>query len=414
MAAVPVRPLVATRTPASVGALLRALEGVLAGADGPLLMPVGPQEDAGRSVFDAERRIVRRPAGARLLMRTSGSTSGRGRLVGLSGEQLRASAAATEEALGGPGTWVLALPPHHIAGLQVLARSLLQGREPVLVEGRATPERIGRAVEQAARADPLGQVHVSLVPTQLSDALARPRALEALAGAASVLVGGAATPARLADRARGAGLALRLSYGMSETCGGCVYDGRPLDGVRVGLTDPDEPAGAPQGDGPGPGAGRIWLSGPMLMSDYLDGAPGVRRVDGRRWLATSDLGSLSEGILTVAGRVDDVIVSGGLKISARDVTEALLGTGLVSRCLVTGLADERWGRIVAAAVVAPEGLDCGRLRDEVGRAIGRERAPRLILRLDRLPLLASGKTDRAAVGRLLARARAAGRAWEHR
>lgn len=401
------RVLVAARTGASARALARALEPLLAGEDGPLLLPAGPDEDAAALAVDAAARTVRRPDGARLVMRTSGSTSGSGRLVGLSGAQLRASAAATDESLGGPGTWVLALPPHHIAGLQVIVRSVLAGREPVVVEHRATPERIARAVGEAARRDPHGRVHVSLVPTQLADALADDAAVGALTGAASVLVGGATTPAPLVAASRDAGLTLRLSYGMSETCGGCVHDGLPLPGVRVAFGPPDG------GDGPdGRPGGRVWLSGPMVMSDYLDGEPGVRVLGGGRWLATSDLGSMSGGRLAVDGRVDDVIVSGGLKISAPAVAEAVLGTGLVSRCVVVGLDDERWGRLVAAAVVAPGGLDAAGLRDAVGRAIGRERAPRVIGRFDELPMLASGKPDRAAIRALLSGARVDSTAWE--
>jgi len=400
--------LVADRTDTSAGALARALEPVLAGGDGPLLMPAGPHEDAGALAGDAASRIVRRPPGARLVMRTSGSTTGRGRLVGLSGAQLRASAEATHARIGGAGSWVLALPPHHIAGLQVVARSLVAGRPPLVVEGRATPRLVGEAVRRAARRDPDGRAYVSLVPTQLSDALADAEATRALAEATAVLVGGAATPAPLVAAARAAGLALRLTYGMSETCGGCVYDGRPLAGVHVAFSAPDDR------DRPGDGeAGRVWLGGPMVMSDYLDGAPGVRLIDGERWLATNDLGATTDGVLSIRGRTDDVIVSGGLKISAPDVAEAVLGTGLVSDCVVVGLDDARWGQVVAAAVAAPAGLDARRLREATGRAVGRERAPRVVLRLDELPALASGKPDRAAVRALLARARADGEAWEH-
>ena len=94
------------------------------------------------------------------------------------------------------------------------------------------------------------------------------------------------------------------------------------------------------------------------------------------------------------------------------MAEAVLGTGLVSRCVVVGLDDERWGRLVAAAVVAPGGLDAAGLRDAVGRAIGRERAPRVIGRFDELPMLASGKPDRAAIRALLSGARVDGTAWE--
>ena len=238
------------------------------------------------------------------------------------------------------------------------------------------------------------QVHLSLVPTQLADALRDPAATRALARAASVLVGGDATGARLAEQARSAGIALRRSYGMSETCGGCVYDGRPLRGVHIRLGTTRDSLDT---------SGRIWLGGPMVMSGYLDGELGVTRQGTVRWIATQDWGQLRDGQLVVGGRLDDVIVTGGLKVSAADVREAALATGMVREAAVVGLPNERWGHLVAAVLVADSPWQPGSarmLRDAIGRRIGRARAPRVVVVLDALPRLASGKTDRVAARRL--------------
>ncbi|SER58442.1 O-succinylbenzoic acid--CoA ligase [Propionibacterium cyclohexanicum] len=382
------------REASDLGSLARALAQVFDGTADRILVPADPGEDPEALRADLTARVRRLPEDVRIVVRTSGSTTGHGRLVGLAAHQLRASAEATAQRLGGQGQWVLALPPHHIAGLQVVARSVLAGREPVPTQGRFSPAELARALDRALRAEPTRRVHLSLVPTQLADALRDPAATRALARAASVLVGGDATGARLAEQARSAGIALRRSYGMSETCGGCVYDGRPLRGVHIRLGTTRDSLDT---------SGRIWLGGPMVMSGYLDGELGVTRQGTVRWIATQDWGQLRDGQLVVGGRLDDVIVTGGLKVSAADVREAALATGMVREAAVVGLPNERWGHLVAAVLVADSPWQPGSarmLRDAIGRRIGRARAPRVVVVLDALPRLASGKTDRVAARRL--------------
>lgn len=370
-----------------------------------VLVPAGPEEDLTALAADLTSRVSGLPDDVRLVMRTSGSTTGHGRLVGLTAAQLLASAQATDARLGGPATWVLALPPHHIAGLQVIARSLLAGRSPALIEGHVDAGKLVDALGEEIRRDPDGRVHISLVPTQLADVLRDADANDSLRRAGAVLVGGDSTPDVLIDRARRAGLALRLSYGMSETCGGCVYDGLPLDDVEVVLGDRlDRPRAE----------GRIWLSGPMVMSGYLDDDPGIVRAGDQRWIATRDLGHWVDGHLVVTGRIDDVIISGGLKISASDVRDAALATGLVRRVAVIGLPSERWGQVVCAVVATSaswSAVESARLRDGIGERIGRARAPRVVVSAPALPMLVSGKLDRMATIRLAGQAYRAGLAW---
>lgn len=323
-------------------------------------------------------------------MRTSGSTTGSGRLVGLSATQMRASAAATEARLGGPCSWVLALAPHHIAGLQVVARALLSEREVVTCEGRVDAEPIVAAIDRAHAAHPDGRVAVSLVPTQLARLLANEQATAALARCTAVLLGGAAASQELLSQADAAGITVLTTYGMSETCGGCVYDGVPLEGVRVDLA----------------ADGRIGISGPMVMSGYLDEGPVGER------LITNDLGHWQDGRLIIDGRADDVINSGALKIPADVVAREIMATGMVREAVVVGIDDDTWGQMVCAVVVPGRGWRGPQeLRDLVGRRIGRVRSPRAVVEADDLPMLASGKVDRKAATLLAQQRTAAGMVW---
>src|SRR5258708_22161831 len=212
----------------------------------------------------------------------------------------------------------------HVAGLQVLVRSLVSGTEPVLAD-RADAETLAVS----------GCAHVSLVPVQLRRLLAGRDGPAALAGFSSVLLGGAASPAGLLAAARAARVPVVTTYGMTETCGGCVYDGVPLGGVRVEIRD-DE---------------RIWIAGPVLFSGYTGGdrdpqAPG----DG--WFRTGDLGRLdASGRLTVRGRADDVINTGGHKVIPGEVAAALHTCPGVSDVAVVGPPDPQWGERVIAGVV---------------------------------------------------------------
>lgn len=341
-----------------------------------------------RSVLDG--------AGA-LVVQTSGS-SGTPKRVRLPGRALRASGEATAEVVGGHGRWVLALPTHHVAGLQVLARSALAGTEPVALD----PGMPFRAAPFAAAVAALGPDEerrlTSLVPTQLRRLLAEPVGVEALRRV-TVLLGGTAADPGLLARAREAGARVLTTYGMSETCGGCVYDGAPLPGVRVRVD---------------PGDDRISLGGPVLAAGYVDRpeltAERFRTdTDGTRWFLTDDRGLWRDGRLTVLGRVDDVIVTGGHKVEPGDVEAALRHLPGVGDALVVGLPDDEWGQRVAALLVpsAPPAAGAPRPRlDEVRAALAPtlppHAVPRQIAWRDGIPLLDSGKPDRAAARATLA------------
>ena len=391
----------------------------------PLLVPIGPGEDVDRARADLVRRITRVPPRTDLVLRTSGSSTGTGRLIAVSAAALVASARATHDRLGGPGTWLLPLPAHHVAGLQILIRSLMAATAPVIVDTSTgfSPAALAEALRSARHsaaptADPAAgsaatRLYISLVPTQLVRVLREPAASRVLTAADAVLLGGAAVDPALLARARRAGIRVVTTYGMSETGGGCVYDGRPLDGVELSIQNPDAE-----------GAGRILISGPVLAEGYLqpaDRAPddaggSFLKSAGKRVLATSDRGRLrSDGRLEVLGRLDDVIITGGVKVEPRTVEEALTGLDTVAEACAVGLPDTQWGSVVVAAVVLEPaagqetpgnrgGPDGAALREAVRTRLDGAHAPKRIVVLEALPLRPSGKVDRRAVARLLAAA----------
>ena len=368
---------------AVAAALTRALAAALDGS-GPALAPLAPEAEA-----PAADRV---PAEVALVLATSGST-GRARHVMLDAAALRAAAAATRERLGGPARWVLALPPAHVAGVQVLVRSLLDGEAPVVVPaGTFRPTALAAAVRAAGGDAP---VRTSLVPTQVHRIVAAARAgdlapadLAVLRSLDAILLGGAATEPGLLATARDLGLPVVTTYGMTETCGGCVYDGVPLPGVVVAAGPPGEP-------------GRVTIAGPVLARGHLDPALDAEAFvtgrDGVRRHVTRDLGEWDGERLTVLGRVDDLIVTGGHKVAPLAV-EAVLGeVPGVGRVCVVGVPDEAWGRTVVAVVV-PDGAapHLGDLR-AAARTLGRAAAPHHLLVTDQLPERGPGKIDRAAV-----------------
>jgi O-succinylbenzoic acid--CoA ligase len=304
---------------------------------------------------------------------TSGS-SGTPKQVVLSRDAVLASAAASAARLGGSGPWLLALSSSYVAGLNVVVRSLVAGHRPVVLGDRSPRD---------ARVD---GGYLSLVPTQLHRWLGDPADADALAAFDSVLVGGGPVDASLKDRARNAGVRLVATYGMAETCGGCVYEGLPLDGVGLALADD----------------GRVRLTGPTLFDGYLDDPAATAEVLVDGWLHTSDAGRLDEdGRLQVLGRVDDMVVSGGVNVPAGAVAARLREHPRVHSAEVVGLVDPEWGNRVVAVVVGELTLD--EARDWVGEKHPRAWAPREVVVVPTLPMLANGKVDRLAV-RELARA----------
>jgi o-succinylbenzoate---CoA ligase len=333
-----------------------------------------------------------------VVLSTSGS-SGAPKGVLLNAAALLASASATHDRLGGPGRWLLALPAQHVAGVQVLVRSLVTGTEPAVLDLSAGFRPAAFAA--AARALAGGRRYTALVPTQLVRLLEDGgEGLRELARFDAVLVGGAGTAAPVLRRAAAAGVRAVTTYGATETCGGCVYDGIPLDGVRVRI----EASGGAAADGQA-GEGRVVLGGATLARGYRggdrDGAFGTGE-DGRRWWRTADAGRLRRGRLDVVGRLDEAVLSGGVTVLPAAVEAALLALPGVAEAVVTGVDDPQWGQRVVAAIVPPPGTAAPSLdtvRVHLAAVLGASAAPRQLLVLDALPLLEVGKPDRAAVAR---------------
>jgi O-succinylbenzoic acid--CoA ligase len=311
-----------------------------------------------------------RPAdpGVALIIPTSGS-SGRPRLVELTRTAVEAAVASSLRALAaesGDG-WVSCLPFAHIGGLLVLLRGLLGG-VPLLFRRPGELEPVA------------GFPFVSVVPTQLV------RVLDAgvdLRGYRALLVGGGGVDTALGSRLAAAGAPCVVTYGLTHSCGGVVYDGTPLPGVSVRI-----------GHG-----GEIQLGGPTLLRGYRDGSAAGLTADG--WLLTGDAGRLGgDGRLHVNGRLDDLIVTGGENVWPGDVEAALRSHPAVADCAVFGRPDPSWGQRVVAAVVpcdrgAPPTLES--LRDHVGALLGRHQAPRELVLVETLPRTGLGKLQRGGL-----------------
>lgn len=310
---------------------------------------------------------------APLVVETSGSTGVPKRVL-LSRAAMRASADATHARLGGPGQWLLALPPTYVAGLQVLFRSVRAGTEPLLMSNG-----LWHSLEEMTEP----RRYVSLVPTQVHRMLDEGSEAQALSRFDTVLVGGAALDLELREEAAQIGATFVTTYGMAETCGGCVYNGQPLDGVEVATTED----------------GRVRIRGPVLFDGY-QGDPGLSAEvlrDG--WFWTQDLGRVSEqGRVLLGGRVDDVIITGGVNVPAAAVATSLRQHRDVRAAAVVGVPDDEWGEVVVAVAVTDVAL--AELREHVAGQYPRSFAPRRLVRVDALPLLPNGKIDRLAVARL--------------
>jgi o-succinylbenzoate---CoA ligase len=395
------RPLHAVLLPpaGTAGRMLEALAAALDGT-GPAILPLDPGLPPARlaalleafapSVIESaeglERYAAARSAAGpapgvgadtALVIATSGST-GQPKGTELSAAALVASARASLRRIGaGPGErWLCCLPTFHIAGVQVLVRSLLAGTDPVLVD-RLEPGALAAS----------GCAHAAVVPTQLRRMV---DAGDDLTSVKTILLGGAAAPAGLVEAARGIGGRIVTTYGMSETSGGCVYDGMPLADVSVDI-GPDS---------------RVRIAGPVLFSGYRLRPDLTAEVRDGRWFITTDIGSIGPaGRLLVRGRADDVINTGGEKVVAAEV-EAALGTCAgVREAAVVGRPDPEWGELVTAVVVPADPLApplLADLRAHVRARMPGYAAPAALLLVPEMPMLASGKPDRAAL-----RARAA-------
>ncbi|WP_187370938.1 o-succinylbenzoate--CoA ligase [Corynebacterium bouchesdurhonense] len=367
--------------PANPLAIMPALEEALTGQR--TLLPVPANDPARASLL----RNTLKPGAPidddiALVVSTSGST-GTPKGAMLTPANLISSADATHQALGGEGQWLLAMPAAYIAGIQVLVRSMVAGVEPAFIDlshGFNVAEFAERAQELARTGE---RTYTALTPMQLTKATSTLKGIEALRSFSAVLVGGAATNPRLLESAAKLHINAVTTYGSSETSGGCVYDGRPIPGARVKV------------DG-----GRVCLGGPMVARGYhLLESPDLK--DG--WFRTSDAGSLEGGVLTVLGRTDNVISSGGLKLHPEVLEAELLRIDGVTAATVIGKDDDRLGQRICAAYTGsasvPDVLDALADAEDADR-IPHWQIPKELKVVAALPRLGPGKVDRAAVKEL--------------
>jgi O-succinylbenzoic acid--CoA ligase len=329
------------------------------------------------------------PPGLALAIGTSGST-GRPKLAMLTASALRDSADATHRRLGGQGQWLMALPAHHIAGIQVLVRSVVAGTTPICMDLSGGFSTAAFAVA-ATQITTDATAYTALVPTQLIRLLGSADGCEALARFSAVLLGGATAPASLLAQARSFGVRVVTTYGMSETAGGCVYDGHALDVSRVRVEDD----------------GRIQIGGTTLARGYLGDQKLTAQSfsedpDGTAWFRTDDVGHHEGDALVVDGRIDDLINTGGLKVTPHLVEAALVQLTGIDEAIVVGSPDPEWGQVVSAAVVLTQGSSPPALqevRDQLRGILPDHGLPRRLTTLPELPVLGPGKPDRAAVRR---------------
>lgn len=351
--------------------------------DGPAVLPrLGGAQDSRTAPFEV-------PAEAAVVIETSGTT-GKPKRVWLLAEALIASAQSHLDALGGPGVWWLALPTSYIAGVQVLTRSLIANMTPITnPPGPFGPGSLLAVESRLREAKESSPVYSAMVPAQMQrlvDAAGSDSGVaDALRLFDAVLVGGQAIPQGLVDGALGLGVRMIRTYGSAETAGGCVWDGTPLATVTVGDVD-----------------GRLAISGPMLAGGYLDDpvltAKHFVDRDGGRWYVTDDQGVVdADGTVRVVGRVDDVIVSGGKKVSLADVERIVVDElGGVGCVVVAGTHDE-WGQV--PVIVGVTGIDLDNARNVIGAKLGAHARPDRFVLVPEIPLLGSGKPDRVAISR---------------
>ncbi|MGM1017269.1 MAG: AMP-binding protein [Actinomycetota bacterium] len=354
----------------------------------------GPALGVGLLPTHEGRRAEEIPDGTAVVMGTSGSTGIPKRVV-LSGEALRSSAEATAERIGS-GRWLLALPAGYVAGLQVLVRSILAGTVPARLPGRFSPDTFAEATLSMVRTGS-ESLYTSLVPAQVAtllDAAHDASVKAAIQAYRAILVGGQSLPQPLRDRALEAGMRVVRTYGSTETSGGCVYDGLPLETIAVRAVD-----------------GELRIAGPVLADGYLGDAEltrdrFTRDEHGIRWYRTGDLGIVEDGVVRVHGRADNVIVSGGINVSLDRVERIVRQVPGFATAVVVGVDDERWGEasvIVAVRGAALRRSDAGQLvhaREAVEAEIGAHARPDRLILVDELATLPSGKPDREAIRRV--------------
>ena len=294
------------------------------------------------------------PTQAAVVIGTSGTT-GAPKEIFLSSHALISSARASNAFVGAkPGdTWSLLLPLTHVAAVNVFVRAFELGTIPVDLRNHSG---------EYPRVN-----FTAIVPTQLFRALnGDDHLLKHLQGAQKVLVGGAALSSPIRNQATAAGINVVTTYGMSETSGGCVYNGEILEGTEVEVR-----------------GGAIFIRGNILALN-LDLSDG--------WFATNDLGEFVDEKLIVIGRSDDVIISGGENLSLNSVESILNESFPGTQCAAFSVDDPQWGQTLHIAFVGQ--ADKEAITTVLENRIGAFAKPKGIHFVNSLPLLGIGKVDR--------------------
>lgn len=327
-----------------------------------------------------------------LIISTSGST-GTPKGAQLTFDALHASTQASAGALSGTGAWLLAIPGYHIAGFNVIYRSLHAGYAPYRMDLSAGFSVEAFIVAEKKFTSPTKR-YISLVPTQLHKIMQNPRAISALQNFDAVLIGGASTNRFLQESLTQAEISTFYSYGMSETCGGCVYNGKPLAGVQIQLDHNSEMALSSfkkQNSG-----GQIMLSGKMVAQGYRN-IPNHPSFSQPGWFKTDDIGIIENKTLHVLGRGDNVANISGIKINPQLIDDLIQSHVRNAECSVLTLEYPATGQVLVAVFSAPNGTFNKDHIDRIAHAIelehGRYAIPRFWVEIEELPLIGPGKID---------------------
>ena len=318
-----------------------------------------------------------------LLVCTSGST-GNPKAVEISAAALLSATKLVNAKFENPASWLLAINPAFIGGAMVIARAITQDQkwEYGLDEnGKFSPE-IFAGIAQTFIAQN-GRVRTSLVAAQLSALIAQDH-INLLKKFDAILVGGGQISPEVYKNLKDDGVNLIRTYGMTETCGGVVWDGKALDDVSIRIENPANG-----------GAGRISINSPSNATCYHGNSEGIKQLNeitfNNNWIMTQDIGTYENATLKVIGRSDDIVISGGVNVSVHAIENVLRDQPGVEDAVVFAMPDKIWGTIVAAVIVGNAELLV--LQDAVEKELGSPAKPRIIKFAHELPLLPNGKID---------------------
>jgi O-succinylbenzoic acid--CoA ligase len=309
---------------------------------------------------------------------TSGST-GNPKAVEISRDSLIANHEIIKSKLNGTAHWVLAINPAFVGGLTVLSRGILDGgwTYALTETGKFNVDTFSQAALIAAQANPT--IRTSLVWAQVIQ-LVNSEKLETLKMFNAILVGGSKVDTQQFEEIKALGINLISTYGMTESTGGVVWDGYPLAGVELRILESDEN-----------GTGTISIKSPTNASGYRNLSELDRETFQAGWVNSQDLGQINSGLLTVIGRVDEVVISGGINVSTAAIEAVIAKCSGVEAVAVIPISDPKWGTIIAAILVG----DFNKIEVEssVVKELGAAAKPRVLLAAKDLPILPNGKID---------------------